>query len=82
MVAPSASWEGSFCTAPPDRDFLSNIIQRLRLPGSMPMLVLYAHGTEHSNLVAIVRLANVARLEGIESANEGEQNKRKLSLPC
>jgi hypothetical protein len=48
----------------------------------MPMLVLYAHGTEHSNLVAIVRLANVARLEGIESANEGEQNKRKLSLPC
>ena len=29
-----------------------------------------------------MRLANVARLEGIESANEGEQNKRKLSLTC
>ena len=46
------------------------------------MLVLYTHGTEGSNLMAMVHLANVARLEGMESASEGEQNKRKLSLTC
>ena len=46
------------------------------------MLVLYTHGTEGSNLMAMVRLASVARLEGMESAKEGEQNISKLSLRC
>ena len=36
----------------------------------MPMLVFYAHGTDLSNSVAIVRLAIVASLVGGGSTNE------------
>jgi hypothetical protein len=43
------------------------------LRGKTPMLVLYAHGTDYRNSVAIVRLADVAALGGRGSTNEGER---------
>jgi len=44
------------------------------------MLVLYTHGTKQSNWVAIARLANVARLEGKESANGAPRRKVHCDL--
>ena len=43
------------------------------LRGKMAMLRLYAHGTDYSISVAIVRLADVAAFGGGENANEGER---------
>ena len=75
LVAPSASWDGSLRTAPPDRDSQFTITHMVKkcLRGEMSMLVLYAHGTDYSNSVAIVRLADVSPWRGGGSTDEGER---------
>ncbi len=69
-------------TAPPDRDFLFNITHMVKkcLRGKRSMLVFYAHGTDYSNSVAIVRLADVAALAGRREHRRGRAKRYRLSL--
>ena len=46
------------------RAFRSNITHKLRLLSRVPFLMLYVHGPDHCNLVAIVRGADVAASGG------------------